>query len=451
MIPRWWVAPVGLAALLAAESPGQPLSPAPRSLGQELVITNQDLALVTDTRRFDLAAGSVALSWPGAPSTVKTETWTVTTPPEVRWLGLSSPSAEGWLSSLVGRKVRVRRPGGETVDADVLEVHGPSPEQVLFREGSDLVFGEPHAAIVVPAEGASGGTPAGVTLRLSSERAGRREITSRYLVASLGWEASYSLLLSGDEKNGRLEGLFAIQNGTGSTFDPRRLRLVAGTLKVESPIGPRTIAAMAVTRAAPADSTAASESRVYEVSSPAPLWPGRTLLPLISSVVPTSKRYLVRGSYWTGRTAEPQKLPVRVGYRVGTSNLGKALPGGIVRVYSEEGTFFAGEDRIGNTLEKADVDIEASEAFDLAATRQQVAFREIGPRESESDFEITLTNRKPEDVTVLVRDDFPGEWTILQSSEAPTRRGASTAEFAVPVRARSTAKLTYRVRVRTAG
>jgi hypothetical protein len=450
MIPRWGVAPVGLATLLAAESLAQPFSPAPPSLGQELVITNQDLALVTDTRRFDLAAGAVALFWPGAPSTVKIETWTVTTPAEVQWLGLSSPSAEGWLSSLVGRKVRVRRPGGETADADVLEVHGPSPEQVLFREGEDLVFGEPHAAIVVPAEGASGPIPAGVTLRLASERAGRREITSRYLVASLGWEASYSLLLSGDERNGRLEGVFAIQNGTGSTFAPRRLRLVAGTLKVESPITPRPIAAMAV-RAAPADSTAASESRVYEVSSPAPLSPGRTLLPLISSVVATSKRYLVRGSYWTGRTAEPQKLPVSVGYRVGTSHLGKALPGGIVRVYSEEGTFFAGEDRIGNTLEKTDVDIEASEAFDLAATRQQVAFREIGPRESESDFEITLTSRKPEDVTVLVRDDFPGEWTILQSSAAPTRRGASTAEFAVPVRARSTAKLTYRVRVRTAG
>ena len=71
--------------------------------------------------------------------------------------------------------------------------------------------------------------------------------------------------------------------------------------------------------------------------------------------------------------------------------------------------------------------------------------------ESESAYEVVITSRKKEAVTVLVRESFPGDWTIVESSVPAKKLSAFVAEFAVPVPAGGEAKLTYRVRVRMRG
>ncbi len=448
------------AARLAGEEPVR--VEATRTLRQEIVVTNQNLALVAETRQADLPAGAFELLWAGVPRSARTETWTVISrEPGLRWLGLTAalPGQRGqegeWLNSLVGKKVKVLRPSGTPVEAEVLEVHGPTPDLVLFREGADAVYGEPLASILAPADTVRGARPAGVFLRFSNQRAGGRELTSRYLLSSLTWEANYSLTLAPDEKSGRLEGWFTIDNASGAEFAPNRLRLLAGVLRVAEEPRPRAGAAYAMAAQAEgvvAPSVAASESRVYEVSSPGRLRAGRTTLPLAEDVtVSTAKRYVVRSSYWSGRNAEAERVPVAVQYSVQTAPLARALPAGAVRVYSEQGSFFAGEDRIPHVPERTDFEIETSEAFDLSARRQQVSFQQTGPRETESAYEVTLTGRKKEDVTVLVRENLAGDWSVLESSVPATRRGAGVAEFALPVPAGGTAKLSYRVRLRTGG
>lgn len=449
------------AALIAAVMAAQPTPPLVRAAAvnarQEILITNQTLALVAETRRVELPAGAVELSWEGTPSSARTETWNLTAPPQVRWRGLSvSPAAgargEGaWLRSLVGRRVRVVRPGGASVDAEVVDVRGATADQVLFREGADLVYGEPQAAIVVPGEGAGAPRPSGVILRLSVEKAGFRPLVSRFLMTGLGWEADYSLTLAADERSALLDGWFVVDNATGSSFTPDRLRLLAGVLRTATVPAARTaMMAAAPAEAGVAESSPASESRIYEIASPGPLREGRTTFPLAAGVrVPVAKQYVARSSFWSGRTAEPVAVPVAVRYRVASASLGRVLPAGVVRAYTEDGAFFAGEDRIGHTLAGTDFEIEASEAFDLSARRQQTAFTQIGPRENEASFEVTVASRKSEEVTVLVRDELPGDWTILESSRPVARRGASTAEFSLPVPPGATAKLTYRARVRT--
>jgi hypothetical protein len=62
-----------------------------------------------------------------------------------------------------------------------------------------------------------------------------------------------------------------------------------------------------------------------------------------------------------------------------------------------------------------------------------------------------ISSRKKEAVTVLVREQFPGDWTIVESSVPAKKLAAYTAEFAVPVPAGGETKLTYRVKVRTRG
>jgi len=445
-------------AFLPAQQPSRAGSPAGR---QDLVVTNQNLAVVVESRTVSLPAGRFDFRWDGAPASARTETWTVTNAREagVRWLGLTAPLPGGgaaeseWLAGLVGKRVRISRPGGATVEGDVLAVYGPTPAQALFREGGELVYGEPDARLSFPSEPGAPARPEGVTLRLESERAGSRTLTSRYLVGDVSWEASYALSLTADEKRGRLEGWFVVDNRSGADFQPSRLRLLAGTLRVTSSPTPRPMAARGEMAMKVVDQSAElSEARVYEVESPPRLSAGRTTLPLASDAeVAVEKRYVARSTYWMGANAEPQRIPVGVQYRVETKPLARALPAGVVRVYVEGGTVFSGEDRIEHTPERTDVEIETSEAFDLTARRRQVSFQQTSRTESESGYEVVITSRKKESVTVLVREQFPGDWTVVESSAPPKKLAAFNAEFPVSVPAGGEAKLTYRVRVRMRG
>jgi hypothetical protein len=445
-------------------APAQDLPRAAAAGGrQELVVTNQNLGLVIESRTVSFPSGRVELLWEGAPASARTETWSLTNAAEtgVRWLGLTAPlpgqgaSGTEWLASLVGKRVRIQRPGGTTVDADVLAVYGPTPEQVLFREGGELVYGEHDSRISLAADTAGAARPAGVILKLESNRGGSRTLTSRYLVGDVTWEASYALSLTADEKRARFEGFFVVDNRSGADFAPSRLRLLAGTLRVAS--GPPVPMPMATRQAAVAEESLAkgvelSESRIYEVETPPRLTSGRTTFPLGAGAdVGIEKRYVARSTYWFGATEESQRIPVGVQYRVETKPLARALPAGVVRVYAEGGTVFTGEDRIGHTSERTDIEIETSEAFDLSARRRQVSFQQTSRTESEAAYEVLITSRKKEAATVLVREQFPGDWTIVESSVPPKKLGAFTAEFPVPVPAGGETKLTYRVRVRMRG
>ncbi|HEX9303404.1 MAG TPA: hypothetical protein VGA31_03035 [Thermoanaerobaculia bacterium] len=446
------------AALLPAQQPPRAGAPAGR---QDLIVTNQNLAVVVESRTVRLSAGRAELRWDGAPASARTETWTVTNAREagVRWLGLTAPIPGGraaeseWLAGLIGKRIRIARPGGATVEGDLLAVYGPTPAQALFREGGELVYGEPDARLSLTPEPDAPARPEGVTLRLDSERSGSRILTSRYLVGDVSWEASYALSLADDEKRGRLEGWFVVDNRSGADFAPARLRLLAGTLRVASSPAPRPMAAPAeMAMKMVAQSAGLSEARVYEVESPPRLSGGRTTFPLASDAeVAVEKRYVARSIYSIGANEEPQSIPVGVQYRVETKALAKALPAGVVRVYVQGGSVFTGEDRIEHTPERTDVEIETSEAFDLTARRRQVSFQQTSRTESESAYEVVITSRKKEPTTVLVREQFPGDWTVVESSVPPKKLAAFTADFPVSVPAGGKAKLTYRVRVRMRG
>lgn len=444
--------------LAAQEAPRAVTTPA----RQELVVTNQNLAVVVESRTVTLPAGATTLLWDGAPASARTETWSVTNAREagVRWLGLVSPfpgqgagEAE-WLAGLVGKRVHVRRANGETAEAEVVAVYGPTPAQVLFRQGGELVYGEPDARISIATDRGAPERATGIRLKLESERAGSRTLTSRYLVSDLSWEAAYALSLAPDEKRGRLEGFFLVDNRSGAEFVPTRLRLLAGTLKAATQ--PTAMRAMARMESQAMDTVAQSaelsESRIYEVATPPRLPGGRTTFPLAAGAdVAVGKRYVARTNYWMGQMEESQRIPVAVQYRVETKALERALPAGVVRVYAEDGNVFTGEDRIEHTAERTDIEIETSETFDLSARRRQVSFQQTSRTESESSYEVVITSRKKEPVTVLVRESFPGDWTVIESSVPAKKLSAFTAEFAVPVPAGGEGKLTYRVRVRMRG
>ena len=66
----------------------------------------------------------------------------------------------------------------------------------------------------------------------------------------------------------------------------------------------------------------------------------------------------------------------------------------------------------------------------------------------ESAYEIVVRNAKKEAATVVVREPVPGDWTMLEESQAHAKVAAGTAEWRVKVPAEGSTTLRYRVLVR---
>jgi hypothetical protein len=127
------------------------------------------------------------------------------------------------------------------------------------------------------------------------------------------------------------------------------------------------------------------------------------------------------------------------------------LPKGVVRVYKadrEGGRQFVGEDEIDHTPRDERFRIKVGEAFDVVADRRQVEWRALGQCSSESAFEIEVRNHKEEEVEVEVIEPAAGDWEILSSSHPHTKEDAYSFSFRPKVGAKSSVRITYRVRVR---
>jgi hypothetical protein len=94
------------------------------------------------------------------------------------------------------------------------------------------------------------------------------------------------------------------------------------------------------------------------------------------------------------------------------------------------------------------VRIRVGDAFDVIGERKQMDYRVIGSCRSESAWQIDLRNHKDEQVEVDVVEPASGDWEIVSSSQAATKEDARTFSFRVPVPARGSTRVEYRVRVR---
>jgi hypothetical protein len=92
--------------------------------------------------------------------------------------------------------------------------------------------------------------------------------------------------------------------------------------------------------------------------------------------------------------------------------------------------------------------VQVGEAFDIAAERNQLNFRRISDRVSETDYEVKLRNHKKEDVEVVVVENFWGDWEITKSSVEFKKASASKVEFHVACKPEQEVVLTYTVRNR---
>jgi hypothetical protein len=441
-----------------------------------VTIYNDDLALVKDTRRLALDAGTNVVALRDVSAHMRPET--------AQLRSLSHPGAidvleqdfdfdlltpDKMLEKYVGRTVRVARThpttGAETYET--AEVLGAS-NGVVLKIGDRIETGVPGRLVFDSVPPNLRDRPTLVT-RLESQRAGPQAAELSYLTSGLSWKADYVAELNADDSALELAGWITLTNRSGTAYPNARLQLVAGDVnRVRDEMRRASGEVMLAMAPAPAKQQVAQESlfeyHLYTLNRPTMLADNQTkqVALLNAAGVPVAKQLLLEGSDYYYRSSVGdigQKLKVAVNVEFEnreSAQLGVPLPKGVVRVYKRDShgnAQFVGEDRIDHTPKNDKVRLHLGDAFDVTADKKQVDFRR---REStnlasyvyESAFEIVLHNAKAEAVNVVVREPVPGDWKMLEESQPHAKVAAGTAQWTVAVPAGGSKTLKYRVLVR---
>jgi hypothetical protein len=437
-----------------------------------ITIYNSNFGLVREERRLELGRGRVELAFADVSAHIQPETVhlrALDAPDQLQVLeqnyryDLLTP--EKLLEKYVGKRVKVVRYNeklgtDEIKIADVLAVeNGPVLRidgEVVTGFGGRFVFPDVPANLVAK--------PTLVWLLASGVEKQRVEVS--YLTANLGWRADYVLVLDAKDETGDLTGWVTLTNGSGASYENAELKLVAGDVQRVTPPQPMPMPEMAAMDMAPAappppqfKQESLFEYHLYALQRPTNLLDRETkqVALLEAHGVKLKKKLVFRGveDFYRGLYEEfPKNQKVGVFVVLDNSEksgLGMPLPKGTVRVYKADQSGaqqFVGEDAIDHTPRDEELEIKLGEAFDVVADRKQMAWKTLGQCASESTWQIELKNHKDTAETVEDIEPVNGDWEMIQSSHPAVKKDANTFVFTVPVPARGSTKISYRVRIR---
>jgi len=370
----------------------------------------------------------------------------------------------------IGRTVTFVRGKGDTIQATVLSV---TPPQFKMPNGL-LQLAQPGEPLF-PAEAGLIRTKPEAVVTLEASRV-RENTDLVYVSQGVTWEAVYQAVLGGSG-SATVTGAATI-NSAALRVDSASVQLVAGSInRARSPAAPMMQAAGAFMRDEAAKSVAyaqeetVGETHVYELPGLISFDIGS---PLTTALFPRARadyvqEFVVPGAVpWRGyfgpMAPDPNAVPVQVWYTFkrahGTAFGDRPIPGGTMQLFQRDSSGrvqLVGEAAFTHTPAGKDLRVQSGDAFDVTAERVQTDYHQASipntppARGSHSrvtaSYRVTLTNAKNQAVTVDVREDHWGNWSIIDSSVAPEKLSSSEQRFRVPVPANGTATLTYTVQV----
>ncbi len=460
------------AALLVSTLAGGVHAQAERSVGLDsqsgltVTIYNRDLALVSESRRIEVAAGRNRLALLGVSRRLRPET-VILSGDGLRLVEQSYEadllSAPRLLERSLGERVWVRRvnpsDGSERyLEAVLVSIAG----QPLVRLDDRLELVPPDELAFEP-RGAGLRDQATLTAILESDAAGARELGIAYLSAGLAWQADYVARLNPAEDRLDLSGLVTLTNNSGTDYAAARLRLVAGDVNQVRPMPmpqPRAMGVQAEMAMAPAQDMVEApigEQHVYtldgEIDLPQRVTKQVTLLG--ARGLPVVKEYRFEelvNAFGGAEEIGPVKAQVRLEIENReAAGLGRALPRGVVRVYQETGgttpPIFIGEDGIDHTAKGEPLRLTTGRAFDVSGKALRTAFERISDKSYETAQRIELKNAKDGAVEVKVVGQMPPGWRMMEESQPHVAETANRLVWSLTVPAGGEARLDYRVRV----
>ncbi len=305
------------------------------------------------------------------------------------------------------------------------------------------------------------GLPSGIANRsslfwkLDADKAGKAAGTVSYLTNGVTWHAEYSAVVNDSETSMELSALVSIENVSGRSYENTALKLVAGSMhRVSAPVPAPVfraekslmMAAGAADRDNGFEERGVSEYHLYDLK-------GRTTLAdggvkQIAFIEPVGVKVTRRFVFDSTKNARDVATVLEF-INSGKEGPNVPLPGGKVRVYrgdADGSSVLIGEDSIDHTPKGEKVRLTLGAAFDIKAERKIMEARAISQRVNEQSFEITLRNRKTEQIAVTVIERLHGEWDIVQKSHPFVKKDASTIEFEVKIPAGGETVVAYTAR-----
>lgn len=419
-------------------------------------------AIVHEQRTLQLSGGKQTVVIDGLPAMLDTEAVAIDLGSGGRVLAQRVLSAGdgGALAAHRGERVQVFNSDGKSIADGVLVTFDGATLGVRSGDGR-ISYVREFTRIEFPD---SSGLP-GSTLQLVIDgKPGPAASTLTYPTSGLGWRAAYSAMLQGDCAL-HLDALASIANRSGRDFPAAKLKLIAGSPNfAKSGGGPRPMMMKSMAAPAPAPEELPQQSslgdyRSYAIDGSLDLPDASvTQVPLYASRdVPCERLWLFEnGGSWF-----PQKPTLAPeGWQTGNGPVqsqlkfvaSENLPSGTLRVLTRDKDGHAelvGENRIGDMVKGATIDVSLGVAFDLAATRERTAFSiDKSAHEMNEGFRIALTNTGETARTITVRE-HPNRWrswSVLSSSEKPDKQTPDLLEFHIVVPANGKATLDYVVR-----
>ncbi len=442
-----------------------------------LTVYNQNLGLVSESRRVELPAGESLLAIEDVSGQMQPET-VLLSAPGLRIIEQSLDAdlltPQRLLEASVGQTVQLIRShpeSGEDIveEATVLSTNGG----LILKVGDRIEVWGP--GFNLPGRIAFTGMPAGLRskpallARVFPGQAGPSDLQIDYLTGGLSWRADYVARLNGASDRLDLSALVTLTNATDSDFEGATLRLVAGEVNQAAPAfkaQPQRMRLESAVAMAPADDmaapVAAADRYVYKVQRPVTLRRGETKqIPLMNAQsVKVVREYRFDGLV-NGHPGMEEIGPVNAALILELENdpdlgLGAPLPAGTVRVYGPaqggsgagaEATLFLGADGIDHTPEGEKARLSLGEAFDVTARAQRTVYERLSQRSYESGQRVTVKNAKDEVVEVVLAGQMPQGWTMQEQSAEHEQVSANRLLWRLTIPAGGEAELTYRIRV----
>jgi len=447
-------------ATAAAEGPATDESDRQRV---DVTVYNQDLALVREIRAVELPEGSFQLEFQDVPARIDPTTLLVNVAGRTGLELLEQNyefdlmSRDKILQKYVGKRIAWIQEDSTRIEGTLLGIaSGP-----VYEVAGEVVFEVP-GRMALPALPENLRARPTLVWQARTERSGEAEIEASYLTGGFSWHADYVLHL--DEKGERagLQAWVTVENRTGASFREANLLLVAGDINRARPRMMMEITDSPMAMKAGGRGGFVEESlydyHLYTLQRPTTLLNNQIKQVSLFEAdgIEVTKHYRLKAApgLFRGSGSLHQQSPVEVSYSFENkqdNQLGMPLPAGTFRVYgrSESGARqLLGEDRIGHTPTKEEIDLTVGKAFDIVAERVRTDARRVADNVHRSTFEITLRNHRDEDVVVEVLEQVGGYWEVVQSSQDYRKVSASELAYDVAVPSDGETVLTYTVEVK---
>lgn len=290
---------------------------------------------------------------------------------------------------------------------------------------------------------------------VNSPKSGEQDVEVSYQTSGMNWHAEYVVVLNKDDDRLDLNSWVSVDNNSGATFKNAKLKLIAGDVNLVQPKYNRLYKAEAMMDMAVAPSSQFEEKsffeyHIYNLQRHTTLRNNETKqisLFEAENVTVNKKFYYKGGSYY--RTNSKGKVSVIIEFENNkANNLNVPMPKGKVRVYKSDGDAleFIGEDMIDHTSKKETVKLKIGEAFDIVVKDVQTDHKKISTNVYEQKYEITIKNKKDENIVVDVERALGLNWKILSSTLDFEKLNSQNILFKVPVKADGKTVLKYKVR-----